>query len=562
MFSELPVPDHISSIFHPASSINNNIASTTGSAPIRPEITISDSRAPSLNQVEPGSSAYNPPMDRVRLSSLKQKGPSERHANRTSEPVNAESNATGAPRPFSNRRSELPRLSIVTTQSSRLNSVQSTSAIPSQRITQASSNMRPASSSFLGSGELPQTIEASVRSAHNIEPLSTHPTTFTRPLHAEVGYRKVDDVVSPSLVESALQSPAFDPSALRSPVRDNKQSALQRPLPNQLPGTDLLPATPDSSSRHVHQPYGGWEQGKSATSDPRNFQSISSQVQFDCTPFRGIPTTKHLLQDLISRVDFLRRLCKSTLDSGTISLNSVFGYTGYATLMQGLQVMESMFQGFVPRTGNAICALIQVALQMVPFPVPNDFVVNLQISIRREIHFLSQVIEDKDARESFLNDMNVLLVKWQSVHPSHEQERSLDVADAQLATDHVPVDQWSIDEWLRDGTIKQICSCFLDKLECLKLAEKNSATPFYPPVHDEDTAGNYKSIMNNVIRPLLHYDACASMNRVVCVVKEQLQRGSLYNVREVEIMLMYYAPQYILSEEILCENLPNASVLR
>lgn len=75
--------------------------------------------------------------------------------------------------------------------------------------------------------------------------------------------------------------------------------------------------------------------------------------------------------------------------------------------------------------------------------------------------------------------------------------------------------------------------------------------------------------MNNVIRPLLHYDACASMNRVVCVVKEQLQRGSLYNVREVEIMLMYYAPvslvktlhvclanrfqQYILSEEILCE---------
>ncbi|KAL8664804.1 MAG: hypothetical protein Q9202_002807 [Teloschistes flavicans] len=556
MFSELPVPDHISSILHPASSINNNIASTPGSAPIRPEIPISNSRAPSLDLVEPGSSAYNPPMDRVRISSLKLKGPSERYANRTAEPVNAESNATGASWAFSNRRSELPRLSILTTQSSRLNSVQSTSAIASQRNTQANLNMRPDSSSFSNSGELSQTIESSVRSAYKIEPLSTHPTAFTRPLHAEVGFPNVDEVVSPSSAKSALQSSPFDPSALRSPVMDNQQWALQRPLPNRLLVTGLIPATPDSSSGYVHLPYRGWEQGTSATRDPQNFHSTSSQVRFDCTPFQGIQTSKHLLQNLICRVISLRHLCKSTLDSGTNGFNNVFGYSGYATFMQGLQVMGSLFQGSVPRTGIAICALVQVALQMVPSQVSSDFADNVQSSIRRDIYCMSHAIEDKNARESFLNDMNVLLVKWQSIHASHEQERPLDVADAQLATDHFPVDQCSIDEWLRDSTIKQICSCFLDKLECLKLAEKNSATPFYPPVHDEVTAGNYKSIMNNVIHPLLHYDACASMNRVVCVVKEQLQRGSLYNVREVEIMLMYYAPQCDVPKETLHENVP------
>lgn len=58
--------------------------------------------------------------------------------------------------------------------------------------------------------------------------------------------------------------------------------------------------------------------------------------------------------------------------------------------------------------------------------------------------------------------------------------------------------------------------------------------------------------MNNVIYPLLQQDACASMRGVVQTVRKELQCGFLYNVREVEIMLMYHAPVSLVKMLHLC----------
>ncbi|KAL8628082.1 hypothetical protein Q9189_006218 [Teloschistes chrysophthalmus] len=567
-YHELPVPDHVSRlnpISHRANPINK-VFTTPGSAPVPLETPRSNPRALISNTDGPRSSAYTFPQEPDRLSSLNLKTPSARHANQTSDLVNVESRSTGASWPLSNRRSKPPRLSIVTTQSSRSNHGQSTSVVPSQSNTQADLSMRARSSSFSNSEELSQTLERSVRSPYNIKPSSTYPTACTRSVHGEFGYQTVEEVVSPSSANSFLQSPPFDPSAFKSPVMDKVQFALTQALPNDVVATERVPATIESS--HAYLLHRGSEQGISSAFDMRKFSS-TSQSRFDCTPFPGISTTKHLLQDLESRVTSLHHLCTSTLDSGPDHSYNIFGSSGYATCMQGLQVMGSMIQGSVPRTSKAICALVQVALQMIPCQISADLPDNLRSSIRTEIYRLSLAIEDKNARGSFLDDMDFLVVKWQSMqrlpahvtsnalatedssHSHYEQERSLKFADEQLVT-------CSFDEMLKHSIVTQIISCFLDskplrvcgrsglthvtELECLELAEKNSSAPLYPAVRDGDAAGNYQSITKYVINPLLQHHAFASMDRVVCMVKQQLQCGFLYSVREIEIMLMYYAP--------------------
>ncbi|KAL8638611.1 MAG: hypothetical protein Q9228_004252 [Teloschistes exilis] len=564
---ELSVPDHVSRlnpISHLAHPFNNGVA-TPGSAPVPPEIPRSNPHALSFNTEGPRSSAYTFPPEQVRPSPLNLKRPSARHTNQTSDLVNVESSITGASWAFSNRRSKPPTLSIVTTQSRRSNHGQPMNVVPSQRNTQADLSMTAGSSSFSKPGEFSQTLERSVRSRYNIEPSSTYPTIYTRPVHAEAEFQKVEEIVSPSSANSALQSPPFDPSAFKSPVINNMQFALPQALQNEVVASESVPATADSSSRHDYLLHRGSEQDISSAFDMRKPPS-TSQIPFDCTPFQGISTTKHLLQDLETRVTSLHHLCTSTLDSGTDHFNDIFGSSGYATCMQGLQVMGSMIQGSVPRTGKAICALVQVALQiplqMAPCQISIDFADRLGSSIRGEIYRLSLAIEDKSVRGTLLDDMNFLVAKWQSMqsrpahvtskasareglsHTYHEQERSLKFADAQLVT-------CSFDELLKSSIIIQIISCYLDRFECLELAEKNSSTPFYSPVRDGGAAGN--SIMNNVICPLLLQDACASMSRVVWTVGKQLQCGFLYNVREVEIMLMYYAPQCDVAEETLDE---------
>lgn len=472
--NELSVSDHVSRL-NPISHLAhpfNNVVSTPSSAPVPPEIPRSNPRAVSFNTEGPGSSAYTFPPEEVRSTPLNLKRPSASYTNQTSDLVNVESSITGASRPFANRRSKPPTLSIVTTQSSRSNHCQPTNVVPSQRNTRADLSMRAGSSSFSNSGELSQTLERSVRLGYNIEPSLTYRTTYTRPVHGEVEFQNCNEVVSPSSANSALQSPPFDPSALGSPDTDKMQFVLPRALQNEVVATEPVPANTDSSSRHGYLLRPGSEQGISGAFDMRKSPS-TSQVPFKCTPFEGISTTKHLLQDLESRVTSLHHLCTSTLGSGTDHSKNIFGSSGYATCMQGLQVIGNMIQGSVPRTSKAICALVQVALQMIPRQISDDLADNFGSSIRSEICRLSLAIEDKSVRRSFLDDMQFLVAKWQSMqrlpahvtsgasateHSSyavHEQEHSLKSADAQPVT-------CFFDELLKSSIIIQIISWYLD----------------------------------------------------------------------------------------------------
>ncbi|KAL9583774.1 MAG: hypothetical protein Q9212_002512 [Teloschistes hypoglaucus] len=470
---ESPVPDHLSHlnpISHPAHPLYN-VGATPGNAPVAPEIPRSNQQPLSFNRDGPPSSAYTFPPEQVRPSSLNLKRPSARHANQTSELVNVESNFTGASWPLSNRRSKPPRLSIVTTQSSRSNHGQPTSVVPCQRNTQADLSMRAGSLLFSSSQELSQTFEHPVRSRYNTEPSSSYPTTFTKPVYAEVERQNIDEVVSPTSANSALYSPPFDPYVFKSPLMDKMQFVPPQALQNEVVATGPIPATADSSSRHGYLLHRISEQGISGAFDMRKLPP-TSPIPFNCTPFQGISSTEHLLRDLESRVTSLHHLCTSSHDSGTDHSNNIFGSSGYATCMQGLQVMGSMIQGSVPRTGKSICALVQVALQMVPLQIPIDLADNLRKSILSEICRLGLAIEDKSVRGTFLDDMNFLVVKWQSMqtppahvtsnaaaagdlsHTYHEQERSK-FADAQLL-------RCSFDELLENSIIIQIISCYLD----------------------------------------------------------------------------------------------------
>ncbi|KAL8686891.1 MAG: hypothetical protein Q9218_006788 [Villophora microphyllina] len=563
---ELPTPDpysYIHPISHRDDPVDNGTISLPNDASLHPETPRPTPHAEGLDTVRKEYSTHNLLARQAKFSFLK--GPSESHAQYPSELVHVKPNVTGRSAPSPSRRSEHPRLSLVTTHSSSHESGHPTSAVPSQRNTRGNNGMKNDPAALPSVGVHPQMVGTSATPSYTRS--SIYPTLFNRPIPAEAESTQFDALVSPSSASSAVDSPPFDRSAFKSPTVDRESYIMQNPSENHPINPDRIPLAPDSFPHWTHL-HGEIKYGVSAPREHRISRSTSSLVQVqghkesgssDSAAIRGMSATEHLLRDLTGRVIYLHHQCTSTLDRNTERTRGIFGSSGYAAFKHGLRVLRKVYSGSIPCTSDAICALVQVALQCASC-LPSQASDHLCGLIRSDISRWSLAIEDENSKDSFLEAMNILLANWQLMQKSPSevsitphalgtkalpcahrgQERPCEFANAQLSRADFPVNRCSFEQCLKEGAIIQLSSRFLDEFECLKLAERDSATPVYPPDRIRTAADNYKFLMYNIIDPLLRNDLFSSLRQEIATVEQQLRHGVLYHVREVEVMLMHY----------------------
>ncbi|KAL8706626.1 MAG: hypothetical protein Q9201_000373, partial [Fulgogasparrea decipioides] len=556
-------------------SLNGDTISPSNSASIRSAISgpgpfaQPNSKAPGFKTVRPELSTPDPLWTPAEFPSANRTGLCESHAHQTSELVNVKRNVSGTSGPLSNRRSELPRLSIVTTQGLRLEHGHSTNATTPLNNMEVYVGTRVDPPSSSGVGDHPQIVDSSGASSNTSGSSSIHSSLFDRPIcDGNTDLAKSDGLVSPYSTSSTLDSPPFGWSAFKSPVPDKDRYYMQKTSESLVKNSGQTPVAPDPLPDHSHLLHRG-EHSISAAHEPRTYYPTTPQIPFkdpgkikshDFAASPGIPMTKQLLQTLIGHVISLHYQCTSTLDPGKDHIFGVFGSSGYSSFKHGLQVLQMIYKGTIPRTGNAICALVQVALQFVPY-VPSQASNDLWSLVCGDIHRWSLAIKETYSRDSFLEAMNILWVNWQLTQRSQsqpdviphaletdslpsaydEQERPFELPDAPLATVDSQANQCSLDEALRDSAIIQICSHFLDEFEYAYLAENNGATPVHPTDHVRDPAANSKFMRDNIIEPLLRHDLCFAFNQIILNVEQQLWFGFLYTVRQIEVMLMHDA---------------------
>lgn len=470
-------------------SLDRAIFSPPYSASIRSEMPGPDPfvrqnpRVPSFNTGRSELSTPDAPWSQAKVPSLNRTGLSEDNARQTSELVNVKLGFAESSGPLSNRRSELPRLSILTTQSSSLTHGHPTNATASLRYSEGHLGNSVEPPSFFGVGGHPQTVDSSGASSYDSGSSTIYSSLFDRSTpNQKTDLAEIDGLASPSSASSALDSPSFSWSAFKSPTLDKDWYHVQKRSESLTTSSGQTEVAPGSLPYHRHRELGSHQ--------PQTFNPTTPQIPFigpgkiASLAFAGpscIPVTQNVLQDLIGRVIYLHQQCTSTLNLGTDRTVGVFGPCGYSSFKHGLQILQRIYGGAIPRTADAICALIQVALQFLSC-APSQASDDLWSLVRSDIHRWSLAIEENNARTSFLEAMSILWANWQIMLRSQSQpssmprasgtdnlqsaydkeERPFDLAGAQLAVVNSPVKQCSLDQALRDSAIVQICSRFLD----------------------------------------------------------------------------------------------------
>ena len=225
---------------------------------------------------------------------------------------------------------------------------------------------------------------------------------------------------------------------------------------------------------------------KSQIRDSASSQSVSGdpgKVQkTDVAALPRLSRTQHLLQELIGRLIWVHHQSTSGPGPKRERRFDVFGPTGYCAFKSGIEVLQKIYTGTLPRTADTICALVQVALQFV-FYVPGQASDYLWDQMRHDLHRWSLLIEDKSSKDRFLEAMNTLLVQWQSLQRANSQAgmKPQTFQTAQYSSASYPRDlpfefsgapqtgpitgsigQCNFESFLKDSVIMHICSRFLD----------------------------------------------------------------------------------------------------
>ncbi|KAL9011534.1 MAG: hypothetical protein Q9173_003624 [Seirophora scorigena] len=529
-----------------------------------------DSQVPGFNTTRCELSATGPLRTPVELPSSPLADPIQRSLSDLS---NFEPTVSGIPGTYPNRRSEPPRLSIVTSQSSRSEYGHSSQATSSLSNSKTRETIKQDTPSFAYVEPCLQTVSGA--SSYSTGSSSVQSSLFD-------GFDKKllpverDDLVSPPSASTGLDPP-FDSSAFRSPTshKENIHRAQRTLKPLTIAfGQAPVATNPSFRSRHPGLPSEGDQ--NSVCSPLDNYQPIPNTPSTSCEKRMSLDTaassditlTEQLLQHVVSRVTSAHRQCTSTCNPGTDRTIRVFGPNGYSAFKRGLQVLQGIYEGIIPRSADAICALLQVTLQFLSC-VPSRGNDNWWSLSRYDLHHWSFAIQDKAERASFTEAINILWVTWEylqrrkpcaSPHctaqasPSHTSPSAADKVEQTSRVAGGPLSgQSSFDQAFRDSAVIRICSRFLDEFEWLGLKERNILTLPYPPDRVQGAAKNLKFMRDNLIQPLLRHGLFSSFRQDVLTVEEQLARGFLYTVREVEVMLVHHALQRNVNKETLDE---------
>ncbi|KAL9019358.1 MAG: hypothetical protein Q9185_003344 [Variospora sp. 1 TL-2023] len=467
-----------------------------------------------------------------------------------------------------NRRSEPPRLSIVTTQSSCAEYHHSTQATASSRNSKTYGNINYETPSRAHVGAHVPMVSGT--SSYSIGSSSVQSSLFDRSItDRKFPLEEWNDLGTPSSAGSDLDPLPFDSSAFRSPTsHKEKICPVQKTSKPFATALELLPAATNisPSSRRPALPV---EEGIEAVCSPLDIcQAPPSTPSTSCEKCIGLDTTgtlnlsltQQLVQVVEDGVMSMHRQCISTHSPGTDRTMRVFGPDGYSAFERGLQAFQGLHRGIIPYSADAICALLQVALQFLSYVQSRDNDSWWSLS-QTDLHDWSLAIEDKDERDSFTEAINILWVNWQfmqrrrpcaNLHrtlqtasrtpPSaaDKAQQSSTLAGVQLALVSPISNQLPFDQAFRDNAVVQICSRFLDEFECVDLEERNSLTLLYPPDRVRGAAENLNFMRANLILPLLRRDLFSSFRQHVLMVEAQIERGFVYTIREVEVMLMHH----------------------
>ncbi|KAL8969674.1 MAG: hypothetical protein Q9183_001885 [Haloplaca sp. 2 TL-2023] len=219
------------------------------------------------------------------------------------------------------------------------------------------------------------------------------------------------------------------------------------------------------------------------SASPKGLSKGPGKVQrTDTAASPRLPSTQQLLQELIGGLIWLHHQSTSDPSPKRERQTDVFGPSGYCAFKSGMKALQNLYKGTLPRTADAVCALVQVTLQFFS-SIPGQASDRLWDQMRHDIYRWSLLIEDKPSRDPFLEAMNTLLVKWQSLQRVHSQTRmkpsiSQTVRSSSVfyqrdppfefsgALQHGPITgstgQCNFESFLKDSAILHICSRFLD----------------------------------------------------------------------------------------------------
>ncbi|KAL8959118.1 MAG: hypothetical protein Q9193_003963 [Seirophora villosa] len=469
---------------------------------------------------------------------------------------------------YPTRRSDLPRLSVVTSQSSRSEYGHSSQAISSLSNSETRETIKQDTPSLAHVDARLQTLPGA--SSYSTGSSSVQSSSFDGVILGNklLLVERVDPV-SPSSASTGCDPQLFDASIFRSPTshKENIHPAQKTSKPLTIPfGQTPVVTHPSVLSHHPGVPSQG-----DISLVCNNYQPIpNTRMSSDTAASSSIPHTEQLLQHIITQITRVHRQCTSTCNPGTDRTIHVFGPDGYSACERGLQVLWRMYKGIIPSSADDICALLQVTLQFLSY-VPSGGNNNWRSLSRNDLHLWSNAIQDKAERDLSTEAINILWVSWKCLQrprpcasphraaqasSSHTSPSAADKEEQSSTLAGGPVSgRSSLDQALRDSAVIRICSGFLDELEWLDLdGKRNSFTPPFPP---DRVSRNLKFMINSLIQPLLRF---SSFRQDVLTVKEQVARGFPYTVREVEVMLMHHVLQHDVTKEILDEFLRSVRV--
>lgn len=403
---------------------------------------------------------------------------------------NSKRSVSDIPGFFMNRRSEPPRLSIVTTQSSCAEYHHPTQATASSRNSKTYRNINhdTPSRAYVGA-HVPMVSGAS---SYSIGSSSVQSSLFDRSItDRKFPLEEWNDLGTPSSAGSDLDPLPFDPSAFRSPTSPKEKICLVRKTSKPFATALEQPPAATNISPSSRRPGLPMEEGIEAVCSPLDIcqaapstssTSCEKRIGLDTTGTSNLSLTQQLVQDVEDGIISMHRQCISTHNPGTDRTMRMFGPNGYSAFKRGLQVFRGLHKGIIPCSADAICALLQVSLQFLSYVQRrgNDSWWSLS---QTDLHEWSLAIEDKDERDSFTEAINILWVNWQFMQrrrpcanphrtlqtPSHtpssaadKAQQSSTLAGVQLALVSPLSDQLSFDQAFRDNAVVQSCSRFLD----------------------------------------------------------------------------------------------------
>lgn len=562
--TELPNPDWFYPELPSPDSSHPEPPSPESFIPPNPQVPALNPTRCALSATSPLRTAVEPPFSPI--ADIKQR--------QLSDIGNIKPTVNGIPGTYPTRRSEPPRLSVVTRQNLRSEYCHSSQAISSLSNSETRETIKQDTPSLAHVDARLQTVPGA--SSYSTGSSSVQSSLFDGVISdGKLLLVERDDPVSPSSASTGLDPQLFDASIFRSPKshKENIHPAQKTSKPLTIAfGQTPVVTHPSSLSHHPGVPSEG-----DISLVCNNYQPIpNTRMSSDTAASSSIPRAEQLVQHVITRVTRVHRHCTSTCNPGTDRTIRVFGPDGYSAYERGVQVLRRMYKGIIPRSADAICAFLQVTLQFLSCVQSrgND---NWWSLSRDDLDLWSSAIQDKAEQDLFTGAINILWVSWKCLQrrrpcasphrtahasSSHTSPSAADKVEQSSRLAGGPVSgRSSLDQALRDSAVIRICSRFLDgkspityhqpptvdkligraEFEWLDLNDRrNSLIPPSPPDRVSRAAENLKFMRDNLIQPLLRHDQFSSFHQDVLMVEEQLARGFLYTVREIEVTLMHH----------------------